>query len=116
MSDNNGVQQNVKQVQEDIKDKAREAYNKADTARKDAVKQLFEVADNLRNQARDVTGEARDNMNVIARNLERTANDLNSRTLDKAEDVAKTAANNPIKSIMVIFFVGLLVGWWVSRK
>ena len=81
----------------------------------DTVKQMFQTADEIRERARTYSGDARDNVNVIARNLERTANDLNSRAIDRAEDVTETAQNNMWKSILAIFFVGLLVGWWLGR-
>jgi len=115
MSNNNGVGKTVKQISEDAQETVRSVYKQADQARKDAVKQMFETADEIRESARTYSGEARDNVNAIARNLERSANDLNSRAIDRAEDVTETAQDNVWKSILAIFFVGLLVGWWLGN-
>jgi ElaB/YqjD/DUF883 family membrane-anchored ribosome-binding protein len=111
---NNGTPENLREMRKEAQEVAREAYGKADGARKDAVKRLFEVADDLRSQARQTSGEARDDMNTIARNLERTANDVNSRALDSAEDAVKMAQENPYKLLAMIFAVGLVIGWWLN--
>lgn len=111
----NGVPESVRTARDEALEVARKAYDMADGARRDAVKRLFEVADNLREQARDVTGEARDNINEIARSLERTANDLNSRTMERVDQAVETVEDNMWKTILGIFIVGLIAGWWLSR-
>lgn len=115
MSNSNGASAKVKQISDDAKEAARNAYSQAEQARKDAVKQMFETADEIRVKAREFTGDARDNANTIARNLERRANDLNSRSVDRAEEVTEVAQNNVWKSLLAIFFVGLIVGWWLGN-
>lgn len=114
MSDN-GMPSGVKQARDEAMEMARKAYSKADAARKDAVKKMFETADQLREQAREVTGETRDQVNHIARNLERVASDLNSKTVDRVDMAASKVEDNMWKSILAIFFIGLLVGWWLGR-
>ena len=112
---NNNVPESVKNARDEAMEVARKAYDMADGARHDAVKKLYEVADNLREQARDVTGEARDSINDIARNLERTANDLNSRTMERVDQAKVAVEDNMWKTILGMFIAGLLAGWWLSR-
>jgi ElaB/YqjD/DUF883 family membrane-anchored ribosome-binding protein len=117
---NNPVQEKLKATADnlstDLQELKREIYNEARRARKDAINQLYAVADQIRARTRDVEGEARDNANQVARNLEQTANYLNARAIDQAEDLAANMRASFWQTVMAAFVVGLLVGLFLSRR
>ena len=97
-------------------DMARLAYQRADKARKNAMRQLYEGADELRHKARTASGEAREDLNHMARELERTAAHLNSQSQAEVAGAVATVQDNLWQSILSVFFVGLVAGWWLGNR
>jgi ElaB/YqjD/DUF883 family membrane-anchored ribosome-binding protein len=106
----------VDTINRELQELGREVYKQADAARKETVKRLYDVADEIRARGKNAEGEARDTTDRIARNLEQTANYLNSRAVDQAEDVVETMRDNFWQTLMGVFIVGLVLGLFLSRR
>lgn len=110
------IKEAAEDVRADLKELGREIYKQADAARKDVVRQLYDAADNVRKRAQDAEGDARQSADRIARNLEYTANYLNTRTVDQAQELTEEASNNVWQSVALAFIVGLIIGLFLSRR
>lgn len=110
------VKEAADDVRADLRELGREIYKQADAARKDVVRQLYDAADNVRKRAQNAEGDARHSADRIARNLEYTANYLNTRTVDQAQELTEEAANNVWQSVALAFIVGLIIGLFLSRR
>jgi ElaB/YqjD/DUF883 family membrane-anchored ribosome-binding protein len=64
-----------------------------------------------------VSGDLLDNADTLAMGLEKAANYLNSRDLDQmGEEAARTVRANPLRSVGIVFVVGVLVGLFLRRE
>ncbi len=96
----------------------REMRERAEEVRKEVVKQLFGVAETIRDEARDneAEGEMLDATDKIAEGLEKTANYLDSRTVDTlGEDATRVVRRNPWRVIMMMFAIGIGLGIFFRR-
>ena len=118
MTDHNGaVNKQTEAVSEDVQQSLNEigrlARKQADDAKKEAVKGLNSAAATLRREAREAHAnrEVQESVNQIAHGLEKTATYLNKHSYeDMGEDVSRTVKGNPLRSIAIVFVIGLIVG------
>ena len=110
MTQPNGAEEVLKQEFADFK---REAYQKAEEARKETAKQLNHVAETIRKEVREgkADAEAVKRADEIAGRLEKTANYLNYHSVDQmGEEATRIVTRNPWRAVVVALIVGLFIG------
>jgi ElaB/YqjD/DUF883 family membrane-anchored ribosome-binding protein len=103
----------AQQAAQELRELRRELRNRAEDVRKETVKQLNKAAETIRKEAHESTagGELKQSADDLAKGLEKAANFLNSRTVDKmGEDATRVVQKNPIRAVVIALIVGLLVG------
>jgi len=98
---------------ESLHDLGRDARGTAEEVKKQAVKLLNNAADAIRREARQAgaKGEIRDSVDGVASGLEHAAHYLKKNSYeDMGEDVAKTVRKNPLRTLAIIFVVGVIIG------
>jgi len=116
MSDENG-KVTVEQSDE-LNELGRELRERADEVRREVIRQLHNTADSIRGEAkkRKARGETRETANTIATGLEKTANYLNSRTVDTlGEDATHVVQRNPWRFMALLFAIGMAIGIFFRR-
>jgi hypothetical protein len=91
----------------------RQARKRADEAKKEAVKGLNSAAEALRRETRDLGAgqEVSENVDEIAQGLERAATYLRKHSYeDMGEDVRRVVRGSPLRTLSLIFIVGLVLG------
>ncbi len=103
----------VEEVKQEMTDFKREAYQKAEDVRKEAVKQLNNVAETIRREVRDnkADNESVKRADEIAKRLEKTAHYLNNHSVDEmGEQATKVVTRNPWRAVIVALVIGLVMG------
>lgn len=105
--------QAAQEVQRSLQELGRLARKRADDAKIEAVKGLNSAAETLRREAREAGAapEATEQVDRIAQGLERTATYLRRHSYeDMGEDVSHVVKRNPLRTLAIVFVVGLVVG------
>jgi ElaB/YqjD/DUF883 family membrane-anchored ribosome-binding protein len=107
----------------DVRELGRQLRQRADEAKKEAVKALHAAADAIRREARDrgLDGEVLKGAHDAAQHLERTATYLKRSSFedmgeDAAQAVKKTVRRNPLPVLVVVLFVGIVIGLLLSNR
>ncbi|MGQ9889342.1 MAG: hypothetical protein ACUVSX_12740 [Aggregatilineales bacterium] len=112
------AEQAVEEIRENVEKKVaelrREAQARAEDMKREAAKQLNTAAETIRREAREsgqVDADALKRIDDIAMRLEKTANYLNSRSVqDIGSDATKVVVRNPWRAVIISFVVGFLLG------
>jgi ElaB/YqjD/DUF883 family membrane-anchored ribosome-binding protein len=115
MDDTNGADKAedlAKEAAKELNELTRELRHRAEDVRKEAVKQLNKAADTIRKEAHtSEIEELKQSADDLAKGLEKAANFLNSRTVDKmSEDATRIVQKNPMRTAVVALIIGLLLG------
>lgn len=126
MGDTNGTNEKFAEAQDvaqrtadELKEFGRELRKRAETVRLEVIKQLHNAAANIRKEANERKDEPflRQNADKLAKGLEKTAHYLNSRDLDHlGEEASAAVRQNPMRTLAIVFVIGLIVGMILRRK
>ncbi|MCS7072658.1 MAG: hypothetical protein NZM00_14220 [Anaerolinea sp.] len=107
----------------DVRELGRQLRQRADEAKKEAVKALHAAADTIRREARDkgLEGDVLKGAHDAAHHLERAATYLKRSSFedigeDAAHAVKKTVRRNTFPVLVVVLFVGILIGLLLSNR
>jgi ElaB/YqjD/DUF883 family membrane-anchored ribosome-binding protein len=110
----NTVEDTREEVEQRMAELRREAQARAEDVKREAAKQLSTAAETIRREAREsgqVDSDALQRIDDVAVRLEKTANYLNSRSVqDISGDATKVVVRNPWRAVIVSFIVGFLLG------
>lgn len=115
-STTNGAEQ---KTNEELQEMMREFHQRAEGVRVEAIKQLNNAAETIRREAREagLSEPTTQRADDLAGGLEKTANYLNSRTVeDMGKDATEVVKENPWQTIGVIFIIGMIIGLILGRK
>jgi ElaB/YqjD/DUF883 family membrane-anchored ribosome-binding protein len=117
MTNTNGAATQAEDVQQEVKEElkevGREVRKRANDVKDEVVKQLFGAAETIRKEAKEahLEGEGKSAAYDVAKGLEKAANYLNSRSVEKmGDDATRVVRRNPMRAVMVALIVGLLLG------
>lgn len=112
------AEQTADEIRESVEKKVaelrREAQARAEDMKREAAKQLNTAAETIRREAREsgqIDADALKRIDDIAARLEKTANYLNSRSVQEiGSDATRIVVRNPWRAVIVSFIVGFLLG------
>ena len=115
--DNDTLNDKAEQVAEDatktVAELGRELHHHAENVKSDMVKTLYEAAKTLRKQSREAgAGEdVQERLDDVATGFEKAAGYLKRSSYgDIGEDAVRTAKNNPMQTMALIFIIGVVIG------
>lgn len=118
-SDNSQNGSSAEKIAEDVKDQVEhfsgELLEFADKARNDIVKRMKSAAERIRKQVENSEDEVKNGAEKVAKTLEDSAEYLSKITTEQAEKVTDKAENSGWKTLLVIFVIGLVIGWLMSK-
>ncbi|MBZ0294142.1 MAG: hypothetical protein K8L99_16390 [Anaerolineae bacterium] len=103
----------IAEAKQELTDFKREAYQRAEEARKEVAKQLNTAAETIRKEVRDGNAdkEAVQRADEIAARLEKTAHYLNNHSAyQMGEQATKIVTRNPWRAVIIALVVGLVLG------
>lgn len=92
---------------------ARELHHHAENAKSDMVRALYDAAKALRRQSREAGAneEIQERLDNVATGFEKAAGYLKRNSYsDIGEDAVRTAKNNPMQTMALIFIIGVVIG------
>jgi ElaB/YqjD/DUF883 family membrane-anchored ribosome-binding protein len=97
---------------ESLIDVRRNFLAQADSAREGASNALLSAADAIRAEAQKANSDdVMQQANKIADSIERAAVYLDSHTFEQmGEDVREVVTENPLRTLIIAFFIGLVLG------
>ncbi len=106
-----GDPQTWRQMLDEVKARANEAKG-------NIVDHLLKAAENLREQAQDSgDAEAVEQAERLARSLEESGLYLDSHTVEElGKEVREVIAARPGPALVIVFFIGLIVGFIIARR
>ncbi|MFN8451635.1 MAG: hypothetical protein U0521_24360 [Anaerolineae bacterium] len=115
--DNDTLNDKAEQVAEDatktVAELGRELHHHADNVKSDMVKTLYEAAKTLRKESREAGAgeEVQERLDDVATGFEKAAGYLKRNSYsDIGEDAVRTAKNNPMQTMALIFIIGVVIG------
>lgn len=118
-SDNSQNGSSAEKIAEDVKDQVEhfsgELLEFADKARNDIVKRMKSAAERIRKQVENSEDDVKNGAEKVAKTLEDSAEYLSKITSEQAEKVTEKAESSGWKTLLVIFVIGLVIGWLMSK-
>ena len=108
------------EIQKTLENFGQELRDKADDVRVGVVQQLTNVAETMRReieQNEQVDGTTKEYADKFIDGIEKTADYLDQQDVGILGDKAfKTVKNNPVKTLSIIFVIGLIIGILLNRN
>ena len=115
--DNDKLTEAAEQIAEEASKTAaelgRELNHHAETAKSEMVKTLYDAAKTLRKQSREAgaSPDILERLDDVATGFEKAASYLKRNSYsDIGEDAVRTARNNPMQTMALIFIIGVIIG------
>ncbi|MCB9452353.1 MAG: hypothetical protein H6672_13015 [Anaerolineaceae bacterium] len=117
MSNTNGAvsqgEEVTQEIRDDLKEVGREIRQRANDVKDEVVKQLYGAAETIRKEAKEshLEGDGKAAAHEVAKGLEKAANYLHSRSVEKmGDDATRVVRRNPMRAVMTALIVGLILG------
>ncbi|MEQ8675868.1 MAG: hypothetical protein RLP44_16630 [Aggregatilineales bacterium] len=124
--DNSQNGKTAEKIAEDVKEQVEhyggELLEFAEKARNDVVKTMKSAASRIRKQVENSEDDVKNGAETVAKKLEESAEFLSNisakqaeKVTEQAEKVVEQAEQSGWKTLLVVFVIGLVIGWLLSN-
>ena len=117
--DNSQNGKTAEKIAEDVKEQVEhyggEFLEFAEKARNEVVNTMKSAASRLRKQVENSEEDVKNGAETVAKKLEESAEFLSNISAKQAEKVTEQAENSGWKTLLVVFVIGLVIGWLLSN-